>query len=342
MKYLPTNTLAYYQSAPQLHRHDLRDIPVKDFGQATKEYRKKCGQTSPDTDALEFYTLNHCAAIAKKQFTPNEPLPEWAIFVLKNYTDTAASQGKRMLHYILSICTQEMRHLHVGYLQDDWWNSVAPEMKKFICDNHEVEAVKSYMDHAPDATVGQFMEAMSYGFHKGKWSGGYGGHAWGKVADACVEFLNGKTSMEMLVDTGFTLAHNNGPIFNKGMMYDSYSGSFIKILDIQRSGQMPEYILDKDYSFITKSAHVVEAVQQVLKARPDEFRGWVDWNQVIKMGAKESYYEEISKQKKKHPELSPEKKKAIEKKLNGVKIKITGDWMVAPNQSVQVFERIGA
>ena len=50
--------------------------------------------------------------------------------------------------------------------------------------------------------------------------------------------LTGTTSMEMLVDTGYTLAHNGGPIFNKGMMYTHYDSHFLTILDLQRAGQM--------------------------------------------------------------------------------------------------------
>src|SRR4026209_2132184 len=111
MKYLPPNTLAYFNAAPQVHRHDMSGIPTAVFSKATLEYRKTCGEAFPNDEAVSFYAVNHCASIVRKSFTPNEPLPDWAQQIMSDYTTVCMGQGKRMLHYILSITTREMRHL---------------------------------------------------------------------------------------------------------------------------------------------------------------------------------------------------------------------------------------
>jgi hypothetical protein len=363
MKYLPKSTLAYFQAAPQLKQHDLAEMPVSVFAEATKKYRSDCGEVFPNDEALNFYALNHLAAIVKKSFTPNETLPEWAQLIMATYLKTLTEQGKRMLHYILSITTREMRHLKTGTVTPAFWEQMELQygkaMRAFIekvCGLNEMQAVSFYMTHPPDCTIGQFIDAMSYGFHKGKWSSGYGGKKWGLVADAAKEMIHGKTSMELLVDVGYTLAHNGGPIFNKGMMYSSYEiTSLTMILDVQRSGQIPDLILDT-LKYPVKVPELAEQmVELVVKNRPTEFKGWVDWAVVKKMGAVGSYTAYDTQQKKKHPESTPivevknlQGKKAkvpVESELftfgKKFKAQVIGEWTVFPGEKVEIVKRVG-
>ena len=58
---------------------------------------------------------------------------------------------------------------------------------------------------------------MRWQFYNSKWNGGYGGKKWGIVTDCLVRFVFGEFYAEMMLDTVWTLSHNNGPIFNKGI-----------------------------------------------------------------------------------------------------------------------------
>lgn len=352
MKYLPTNTLAYYNAAPQVHRHDLSGIPTGVFAKSTKKYRGECGQVFPNDEALTFYALNHCVAIIKKLFTPNEVLPLWAQEIMASYTTVAAGQGTRMLHYILSICTREMRHLKNADASGTFWDTMkedygetATKFIKAVSSNEDEEAaVNRYMDHPPAISVGTFLGVLSYAFHAdGQFSGGYGGPPWGFVADAALAMIKGETSMEMLVDTGYTLAHNNGPIFNKGMMYTQYDGYFMTILDVQATGQIPELILDTSNYHVKKTDVAKHAITSMSEALPNEFKTWVDWGLVLQtcpMDHKSTYESFFKSQKQMHPETA-KAKKALEKVLHGKTIKITGTWNVFPGQTVEIFERVG-
>jgi hypothetical protein len=350
MKFLPTNTLAYFNAAPQVHSNDLSNIPVSVFSAATKKYRESCGLSHPHNDALVFYALNHCASVIRKSYTPNEPLPAWAVTVLNLYTQELSSQGLRMLHYILSITTREMRHLPTPSTQfwakvEEKFGTPAKEFLQSIRSVSEMAAVERYMSHPPSCTVGQYIGMMSHGFYKGGFGGSFGGPKWGNIADAAASMLTGQTSMEMLVDTGYTLAHNGGPIFNKGMMYHGHNHTLLTILDVQRSGQIPDLLLDTGNFGVEKQDVAKQAVALTHEAKPmglaQGFKAYVDWK-AVKAGAvgyHGQYDEYINKQKKTVPPTAQQLKK-LEKVLHGKKVKITGTWMVAPGQSVEVFERV--
>jgi len=369
MKFRPTNTLAYFNAAPQTHLHDLSDLPIAVLAEATKKYRETCGTVSPNDGAVTFYTLNHCASIVRKLFTPHETLPEWARVIMQTYTTVCMDQGERMLHYILSITTREMRH--VSSSKEALWNGMTKEagaaVAQFIkgnCANGEDSAVSKYMNNPPNATVGQYIGGMAYGFWNGwgkytpetmeNWSGGYGGPTWALVAEAARAMLTGTTSMEMLVDTGYTLAHNGGPIFNKGMMYTHYDSHFLTILDLQRAGQMLDLLTGTNLHGIKKTPEAVAAVaaiqqpeaQQAIETfLPGEviFKGYIDWKLVDDLRPDKSknpgkYHAQIHAQAQPTATVKP-KPKTI--KFHGKKAKAVGEFLVYPKQTVKIIERTG-
>lgn len=344
MKFLPKNTLAYFQAAPQFKPMNVGQTPIKTLAAATKQYRTHCGTVSPDDEAVEFYAINHCAAIVKKNFTLNEPLPGWAKTVMDEYLSMATEQGLRMLHYLYSITVRECRHIKI--MDESFWTdtiakkhgiAVAEFVKTQISPSNEDMAVKAYMDSKSMEPAVKLAEAVRDCFYKGKWHSGYGGKAWGKVSDCLVAFLKGETSMEAMVDTAYTLAHNNGPIFNKGMMYSHYSGEFITILDVQRSGQIPEMLMDSvDYG-LKRPERAKIIVQATAKNCPEEFGPFLDWKKVKDLGAVHNHESKYQLQLKHHGE-GPGSMSVI----NGWKVKKLAPWHVFPGETVATFERVKA
>lgn len=374
MRYLPSNTLNHYLTAPQTKIYDLSEVPVSVIASATFKYRHAPDQNlaNPNNSALDFYALNHCAAIVKRMFTRNEPLPPWAEEVMKLYTACVAEQGLRMLHYIMSITTREMRHWATYSKMQGTnkasdkkeWDIVATKAGDAMVDfiqslkgYDEDEAVDRYMLHPPKASLKQYLTGMSVVFHKGGWTGQFGGKKWGIVTDAALRMVTGETSMEMLVDTGYTLAHNGGPIFNKGMLYMHYDAtSLYTILDTQASGQIPSLVLDPNSYGVNKTPLATSVVTQVQKALPQEFKPLVDWDLVMaNPHCKGNYHHYKSLQ---NPEpVKPVKKttKTASKKVStppppkpttlvveGKTVQITGEWKVAPGLAVPIFTRKAA
>ena len=170
-----------------------------------------------------------------------------------------------------------------------------------------------------------------YAFDHGSWSAGYGGKPWGQIARTANQFFTGHTSLEMLVDTAYTLAHNNGPMFNKGMLYQSYSQKFIMLLDIQRSGQIPELILDPElWVGAQKPPKVVADVVLTAENCPGAFGKWVDWTKVHNAGSKGQYPTQLKKQQDLHPPVA---------KFGQYEAKHVGTFSVWPGQSAKVFVR---
>lgn len=366
MKFFPKNTLAYFNAAPQTHRHDLSALPTSVLAVASKQYKDSCDHRLPDDEAVTFYTLNHCASIVRKLFTENEPLPEWARQIMQTYTDVTLAQGERMLHYILCITTRETRHLKE--CTPAFWTKVTkefgeigPALLQHISSNgDENTAMNKYMLSPPNITIGEYTRLLSYAFHKAGgagWNGSYGGKPWGEVTDAVVAMIHGTTSMEMLVDTGYTLAHNGGPIFNKGIMYTHYTGHFMTILDVQRSGQMLDLMMETNTLHVKKTPEAVAAAELIKQHRPQEFKGHVDWNLVDELRPEKDkndhpnkYAAQTKAQTVKQtvkvtikPPVPPAPKVAKPKltHMHGKKVKVTGTWQVYPHQSVTTYERVG-
>lgn len=343
MKYAAEDTVAGYSSYPQFHKMKLADLSVKAVAKVTKTYRTTCGEVSPDELAISFYALNHCSSIIKEKFTPNEKLEPWAAEVMALYTETVSYQSIRIMHYLISVITREARHLYSpsASLVKDVEAKFSNKMVDFITHisgNSESAAVQKYMDSPPDVTLGQYVGALEYIFFNGKWGGGYGGKPWGNIARCLLQMVEGKISTEMMIDTAYTLAHNNGPMFNKGMMFSHYTNDFKMILDVQRSGQIPELFFDakKHLMGVSLPNFVGAVLNKVKKQYPKVFGEFVDWHKVQQLGALGSYSGKQAEQDKLHP------KAPVEILFNGKPAIKKGEYAVFPGQVVQIYERKAA
>lgn len=381
MKYLPTNTLAHFNTAPQTHLHNLSALPTKVFAESTRVYREQHGKVSPNTEAVTFYTLNHCASLVRKQFTLNEPLPEWAQSLMQSYTDVCMEQGERLLHYMLSITTRELRHLPTAGKTATFWKKMEKEGSAasvaFVKKNMgEEQAADEYMNHPPTDTIGQYIGAISYGFWKGwgdyapgawegQWHGGYGGPKWALVADAAKAMLHGETSMEMLVDTAYTLAHNGGPIFNKPLLYSGQdANALLTALDVQRAGQMLDLMLATETLHVKKTPEAEAAVALIQTHLPEAVKGFVDWalvddlrpaaekadspskyTKLLQKPVVGSKYKQPVAAKKKAAPVAPPVVVPSTLVIEGQTVTVTGQWQVFPGvehaaaQTVVTYER---
>jgi len=362
MKYRPENTLAHFNAAPQTHIHDLSALPVSVLAKATKDYRTVASpeKTNPDDDATTFYTLNHCASIVRKSFSLNEPLPEWAQELMTAYTDVAMAQGERLLHYLLCITTRETRHMKTG--TPTFWNKVKAKwddksvdlLKNISSDGDENTAMNKYMLTPPDMTIGQYVSTIAYGFHHGSYAGSYGGKPWGETTDALVAMITGQTSMEMLVDTGYTLCHNGGPIFDKPLLYTHYSGNLITVLDVQRAGGMLDLMFETQTLGVHKTAQAMAAAALIKQHKPEALKGYLDWKLVDELRPQKekdkhpTKYHKVSGTQKQPMATKPASVKAkpvapsvlaSTLTIHGKKVKVVGEWQVFPNQTVTQVQR---
>lgn len=353
---IPNNTLAHYEKLPQLQLIKLADVNAQVFAKGIVEYRKSVSATNneggtdedypddalvtPDNEAVQFYLFNHVVSIIKTRYTRHEVLPDWARDVMQEYKRILVIQGQRLTCYMALVTARESRHM--GSKDVSWWkaNIVEKYGQKTMDFNHHIKAkgsdyVVSYLQqHAPGAPVGDLFKSIEVIFFKGSFSGGYGGKPWGMIAQCLNHFLDGKTTQEMMIDTAYTLAHNNGPMFNKGMLYNHYTGEFKKLLDVQRGGMMPEYI--NEYGMQHLADHQKKLWTEVLQNIGSEFGKYVDWYAIEKAGALATYPNEKTKQDKK---WGKKKEKPVPFVFNGQAATQVGTLYVTPTQSVPIIKR---
>lgn len=259
---------------------------------------------SPERDAVVFYMLNHAMSVIRQKVHRHEALGAYMPLV-EEYHSQLATRVTRMFYYMLLICTRESRHERSSY-SSALWLSLKSKYGLTIVNFHtkikgkgSTEAAAMFRNEPPQAGMGGYTSFLSDVFHGGDYSNGYGGKAWGAVADVLRDFVHGKITAEMMMDTAFTLCHNNGPIFNKGMLFDGYSNEIYKILDVQRSGQIPQLISNHEIG-LSNDPLISTLAGRCSTLLGSEFTGYVDWFMVEELGALHKYPNEKQKQISKH------------------------------------------
>ena len=257
--------------------------------------------TIPEREALWFYAMNHGMALIRSKRAPLEPLDEWEQGFVTAYHENLGPKAVRAFYYLLLICTRESRHnksigKDMPTIEKQFGAAVAGFLKSV--NGGETGIHKALLESPPATTIGNYVECLRWQFYHSKWNGGYGGKAWGKVTDCLASFVKGEFTAEMMLDTVWTLSHNNGPIFNKSVLYAHYdAANLLRVLDVQRSGQVPEAIVhDKVIHNYSESALTLWMIQ--LSERFPEIGAYVDWFKVEALGGLGSYVAEKKEQAK--------------------------------------------
>ncbi|ATS92292.1 hypothetical protein DLP05_142 [Stenotrophomonas phage vB_SmaS_DLP_5] len=312
MKYRSKDTVASLLAIPQARAVDMSQIDAEKVAGRIREFKKTCKEASPEGEALRFYGLNQCMAVIAKKYGQHGVLPPHLKAVAEAYVRELVDQSERLFSYMVLINTRESRHVHGG--KGDFDGKFAKEFGKEALKFNETirgsgssTAVDRFITNPPKMKIGPYLRSLEWCFFNGSFSGGFGGKPWGNIAKTLADAVNGVTSMEIMVDTAYTLAHNNGPMFNKGMMYGHYGETIYRVLDVQRSGQVVELCRSGTVSQFIKKSDLLPLFDAVVKEFPDEFGEYVDWIKVEKLGSVKKYPNEIKEQKIKYGEqLGPE------------------------------------
>ena len=263
---LSEDSLACYLSSPVWNRYALRDVPAKVLSDEITAFRKKYpAAVAPETDALKFYLAQHAVWMLKKKYNDIQPLTPAAQNLAKNCAEIMGVVPMRVLSYLTLICVEEARYIS--------WNNQTSNFDQVLGGNYgsifldyahnnfkSKSSRKNFEDllsfGEEDMTLGQFLRGMTGVFNFGKWQGGFGGKAWGEIARTTHDALVGRASLIEMADHAFSLCHNNGSMFNKSKLYSMYSNEIYTILDVQASGQIPQWLeagkgkqfLDKELS----------------------------------------------------------------------------------------------
>lgn len=295
----PTDTLAYHQSRVLCQHRDMSHASCEQVAKAVNKFGV-AKDTKPEVEALWFYGLNHAVALISAKRAPLEPLTDQELKIVNAYYDGMQPKAVRAFYYLLICCIREARHNMSK-------SSAHPKMiplfglaaANFFCKGtgSEQDIHMRFINNPPLATIGQVTAALQWQFYNCSWSGGYGGPAWGAIADCLHRFVTGEYTAEMMLDTVWTLSHNNGTVFNKPHHYiNADKMRLIKILDVQRSGQIPEMILSDVSIAPLVGGDLLDLMQTTKAMFHDKIGDYVDWYVVEALGSVGKYPTECKAQ----------------------------------------------
>jgi hypothetical protein len=228
-------------------------------------------------------------SLIQAEFDKFEPLPDDVLKFVEAYHSVMVPKAVRAFYYLLLICTRESRHNQS--LHSDK-GKIAELFGKNVADFHtsvnggESSIHQALLSSPPAAPIGEYVKSLQWAFYNSSWSHSFGGPKWGAVADCLVRFVTGEFTAEMMLDTNWTLAHNGGPIFNKGMLYSHYNAHHLQmLLDVQRSGQIPEVIREGTYLKSYVEPDLMVWVNWLQDRYPEKIGKFVDWYTVEALGS---------------------------------------------------------
>ncbi|UOX38439.1 hypothetical protein VpasPP24_99 [Vibrio phage Vpas_PP24] len=288
-----TLTLRKYQSSPLF-------MPMYAGATPFSAYAKVLSAILAETDyannnyvieehALEFYSLNHLVGLKRLAYHPDEPIDPSDYPLLDMYQDALSHIAMIMFSYILVCCTREARHRHA-----DIDEQVIPDpLLDFVYHLQGRDSVKILEDLSRgeiNCTLGEFAECLVAIFEHGCFEASYGGQAWLTIAEHLRKYVDGVISTESFLDGCFHLSHNTGYVFNKGIIYSACTGDYIRILDVQAGGYIPNLIANREselgYKFISPTIDLNYPILDLCVDYPP-----VPWDRVLSTKTDQSYDE---------------------------------------------------
>lgn len=301
------NTLRWHMTRPLVTKGEVLDAHMSDVVGFAEAGQGSLGKVLPETDAITFYMLNHAMGELRQQVGADTPLNEEQQQLADTYFSELAIPTVRLYWYLLAICTRESRHARTS--GDSLYQKMAKEFSPATVTFHKTvrgssssSAVAKLYAAPPQTTLEEYAgKFLPWIFYKAGYSGGYGGKKWGAIADCIAAFVNGDYSAEMMMDVGWTLCHNNGPIFNKGIFYEMYSGYLVRLLDVQRAGMIPAYVdeVGKGAGYFAPgfvTTRHKELLAMCKNTLGDHFGGFVDWSAVTKDAVHGNYGSHVGHQ----------------------------------------------
>lgn len=288
-----TDTLRYHLAAsPLMQNHSMANVLCSTVAQQINAYfggesYQHEDQKKPEVEAAHFYLMNHTVARVRQRVGMDEPLGDLAPLV-EQYRDDAADMALRCFAYLVLITTREARHKHKN-ISSLFAGVHDPSACSFIdgLGNGSTGAAMKFRQSPPTCTIGDYVSAIRDTFYKGGFTGGFGGKKWANIADCLLKFVRGTYSAEMMLDLAWALAHNGGPMFNKGMLYEYYdTNKLYMVLDTQRAGQIPSLFHDDK---APKSAGSTLYYHHARDLLGGEYLEPVDWQAVNDAGSVKTY-----------------------------------------------------
>jgi len=143
----------------------------------------------------------------------------------------AERMAKTMFDYLALASLGEARHAQE--------NSQA----QHILEDYAGKGRSEIYHHSIDYDPVEFLQELRILFDDEDWNDGYGGSSWARVCKRALAYFD--ISPIRFVDSAINICHNNGIVYNKGMLIGTPREEFIEFLDF-RSEQS---FLDNEFDY---------------------------------------------------------------------------------------------
>lgn len=289
----PANTIRAQRSRPLLSCRDISGNEMDKFYDQLLGYfaANASKQVSIGDTAVQFYMLNHGIALLDNASNPDQPLSAESSALYALYHQHVGKIGVRMVYDIVFMLTAMVSTTHPdGYHLDAVESSYGLNTREFIEKLTGLTGSVSFWtpdyakmrpvlvkarDHASGLKLGPTIRALGYILDVRQQELSYG-PLWRDIARMASSFFEGSKSLETTIDTAFTFCHCNGSFFEKGKLFSAVGNDLFKALDVQRSGQVPQFVHEARNA-LTKHESTRKLHAAYAKEFPEIFKGKIDW-----------------------------------------------------------------
>lgn len=287
---LAENSIKLYECNPLFLKIDMSNVPFSEMAKVIRKISKN-KNPYPETDALRFYLYNHGFHLIKQKYNGLSELPPDITDFVKVHIKSTTEIGKRMLAHTIVSTICEMDYLdnqgdpYYQTLSDSYGEDFSKFMKKIHDTNrwNDFDNLKS--------TCGQLTSGLVSAFAFSDWA--YK-KPWTRICSLPSQCISGDISLESFTDQSFSLTHWGGSILNKCHLYQCCTDVLYHLLDVQDSGQIPQWI-NKNMNSKYVSSEIKEMYNILKKHFPNEMTGDIN-NSLISNSKKkrEAYKTQIN------------------------------------------------
>lgn len=257
---LNNRTLAYFKDSLLYKNINFsQNITVQDY--IDKNNSLSTTLACPIQEVAAFYLIDQCFFILHKKYGLHESLSEEDYVLAKSMHNEINKISNRMFCFILSCCLKELQRFPI--------QNQHPSFSEYIATGYDPVLAESVQQGKiaglsfKHMSLEKFVAANVAIFSSGKWWFGAGGSGWANIARAPLAFLRSSSNLHEMTDLSFSLCHDRGSFFdrvgwgNNGQLKEVMRSiipvqHLYELLDIQASGQIPQY-LKKNQNYLSKT-----------------------------------------------------------------------------------------
>ena len=231
-------------------------------------------------EALRFYFMDHCFHLIKNENKDIAQVSPEMADLIDLYFKELSKTSQRVFTYI--ICASLYEAGRMPAQSQKFWEFIEAQYGKKIFEalnnskDHSYGSLKEKEILAINEPIQKFLSAIMSCFTSGKWWFGAGGKAWSDITRCARDVTEGHYSLQEMTDLAFSLCHDRGCMFDRGIIYQvGYIGdtNIYHVLDIQASGQTPQWIA-KNRNKV--NADTLKLFDKFEKFFPEEFNKPID------------------------------------------------------------------